>query len=717
MSSILKEIESLLNRDANEEALVLIERALEREPENRSLYVLRGRGRLALLNLALEHDSLSETEKENRYAAIKTDFANGFTGNPRDIANAYRGMMMLNLTMGRAEECIALCEKYREEFRSQDCNYFWASALINCFERDGNPEHLKKAEKLLREGRMPGRPGRVIRMTLARVLMMQQRYEEGLAIVKKILWDKALLPSHYMLMVEGYMNLDRPDRALPYIQYLAKLWPDDPGFRAVRADVALAAGQDAQASADAEYCLSRQPSVQMTMIAVRAACQTNSEPEEILKQLERLRAVRPEKPDYAFLELESNLLCDLDRKEEALALLQEAEPWMEEGEKNLCRAQIARVLASLERYDEALALVNELLASHPSAVLEYYQGMILYDGAKCRADMEKARESLLKAIRNGIDSPLALLRLISASKFLRDYPFLNNLLRKGRLPKWAQNYLAGVLSQEVHHDYAGAVLHFSKAARAGLDCASEMITAQMHIYSNRGTAPLQSAVRELAQREPYWKRTLAEGLAYGLFGLRPTEEKRRTAFRLCEELTAEVPRYSCGFSLLGQLYLQGWGVEKDAAKAVTLFEKAKELDEAGFPVCHCQDGFLAACLERGEGIGQDSARAQKIILEAVERSGKYVHDNVGALYTFYFLRGEPGFQAETVRALCEQALIEHNFNPALFTIFLRAADKAGLNPKKIDKRLKQCRVMGAKVLNDQVAAHGSDPEYFPAMCN
>ena len=718
MPNRIKEIETLLEKEAYEEALALTERALSEDPDDRSLYVLRGRGRLGLFGRALDEGSLSEEEKESRFAAVKSDFANGFTGSPRDVVLSYKGMMMLDLAAGREEDCIALCEKYREEFRSTDCNYFWASALLGEYEREGDPEKLKRAEKLLREAKMPGRPGRIIRMTLARVLLAEERPAEALAVAGKLLRDRTLLPDSYMLMVQACMALGQPERALPYIRFLADSRPQDPIFRAIRAEVALEAGDAAQAAADAEFCLSRGSDPHLTLIAVRAACRTSRDPEEYGRQLERLRAARPEGSVFDFLETECDILCDLGRPEEALTLLREAEAKAgEEGEKDLCREQIFRVLASMGRYDEALAIVEELGEKYPSPSLDYYRGMILFDGAREREDVEKAREALLKAIRDGFDAPTALIRLIQAGRVLRDFPFLNNLLRKGRLPKWAQDYLSGVLAEEVRHDYSGAALFYARAARGGMDCAGELLQARMRLFSRRGTAPLWPAARELAGRSPFWKRTCAEALAYGRLGQQPNERHRAEALRLCREIRAEDPDYSCNLSLLGQLYLQGWGTQKDPVQAVSLFERAHELDWKGYPSCYCQDGLLAACLEKGEGTERDSGRAKKLILDAVARSGAYVHDNVASMYVFYFLRGEDGFEAGTVRAMAERNLAEHAFNPSLWTILLRAAGRAGLDEKKLRRQLKQSEIMGEKVLNDYVAAHGSDPEFFPHMGN
>ena len=60
MPNRIKEIETLLEKEAYEEALALTERALSEDPDDRSLYVLRGRGRLGLFGRALDEGSLSE---------------------------------------------------------------------------------------------------------------------------------------------------------------------------------------------------------------------------------------------------------------------------------------------------------------------------------------------------------------------------------------------------------------------------------------------------------------------------------------------------------------------------------------------------------------------------------------------------------------------------------------------------------------------------------
>jgi TPR repeat protein len=77
---------------------------------------------------------------------------------------------------------------------------------------------------------------------------------------------------------------------------------------------------------------------------------------------------------------------------------------------------------------------------------------------------------------------------------------------------------------------------------------------------------------------------------------------------------------------LGVLYIQGWGVERDLAKAVDLFRQAAKHG------LRAAENNLGEMYMQGAGVEQDYAEAYKWYLKAAQKGDDEAQNNLGVLY-------------------------------------------------------------------------------------
>ena len=78
--------------------------------------------------------------------------------------------------------------------------------------------------------------------------------------------------------------------------------------------------------------------------------------------------------------------------------------------------------------------------------------------------------------------------------------------------------------------------------------------------------------------------------------------------------------------LLGQCYEHGYGVEKDAGRAVELYRQAHERRHPGGTCA------LGLCYELGRGVEMDKARAMELYQEAAGQGDARAQCNLGFFY-------------------------------------------------------------------------------------
>ena len=132
----------------------------------------------------------------------------------------------------------------------------------------------------------------------------------------------------------------------------------------------------------------------------------------------------------------------------------------------------------------------------------------------------------------------------------------------------------------------------------------------------------------------------------------------------------------CALTIIGKAYEIGRGANKDYNKAFEMYNKAREICEKSNSKCSCSNGLTAHCYYKGIGVEKNEEMAYEIIKRTVDNLGKYSHDHVALLYSYFALNNIEGFDLIKSLTLFEN-IDQHSNNLYIIMTLKRIYKKLG----------------------------------------
>lgn len=168
--------------------------------------------------------------------------------------------------------------------------------------------------------------------------------------------------------------------------------------------------------------------------------------------------------------------------------------------------------------------------------------------------------------------------------------------------------------------------------------------------------------------------TLGKWYAKGKSGLQQNTDASNQLYFQAAGLGSSLAKY-----IVGNIYAQGYGVEKDMAKAVSLWTEASQEQESH--ACYA----LSQLFEKGECVVQDDQKAVELLMQAAEKGRSRAQYNLGMRYKTG--KGVPQDDEKAIELFTKAA--HHNHPEALYALSQLQDKKTALGKEQYLMYLKK----------------------------
>ena len=124
----------------------------------------------------------------------------------------------------------------------------------------------------------------------------------------------------------------------------------------------------------------------------------------------------------------------------------------------------------------------------------------------------------------------------------------------------------------------------------------------------------------------------------------------------------------CAYIIMGRGYELGRGIEKNPNKAFEIYYKANEIAKINNSKCSCAKAALAHCYYNGIGVEKNQSMALSIVKKTAEAKGKFSHNHIALLYSYFALECFEGFDLKKALSLFNQTLPHYSDLSTVMTL-------------------------------------------------
>lgn len=142
----------------------------------------------------------------------------------------------------------------------------------------------------------------------------------------------------------------------------------------------------------------------------------------------------------------------------------------------------------------------------------------------------------------------------------------------------------------------------------------------------------------------------------------------------------------CAYIIMGRGYELGRGVEKNENKAFEIYFKANEIAKINNSKYSCSKAALAHCYYNGIGVEKNQSKALSIVKKIAETRGRFSHNHIALLYSYFALNNFEGFDLKKALSLFNQTSPHYSDLSVVMTL-KRLYKKLGRN-KDVKRMIK-----------------------------